>query len=34
VLCNGAIVWRDGKQGAGRNGRALLRQEMQKEAKA
>jgi N-acyl-D-amino-acid deacylase len=34
VLCNGAIVWRDGKSGAGRAGRALRRQDMQSEAKA
>ncbi|MFO1162701.1 MAG: D-aminoacylase [Reyranellaceae bacterium] len=33
VLCNGAIVWRDGKAGAGRSGRALRRQDMQAEAK-
>ena len=31
VLCNGAIVWRDGKEGGGRKGRALNLQEMQKE---
>jgi N-acyl-D-amino-acid deacylase len=34
VLCNGAIVWRDGKAGGGRAGRALNRQQMQDEAKA
>jgi N-acyl-D-amino-acid deacylase len=34
VLCNGAIVWRDGKSGGGRLGRALRRQELQAEAKA
>jgi len=33
VLCNGAIVWRDGKTGGGRSGRALNRQQMQDEAK-
>jgi N-acyl-D-amino-acid deacylase len=33
VLCNGAIVWRDGKPGGGRSGRALRRQDLQKEAK-
>lgn len=34
VLCNGAVVWRDGKPGGGRSGRALNRQQMQDEAKA
>jgi N-acyl-D-amino-acid deacylase len=34
VLCNGQIVWRDGKPGGGRSGRALRRQEMQDEAAA
>jgi N-acyl-D-amino-acid deacylase len=34
VLCNGAIVWRDGKSGDGRSGRALRRQDLQAEAKA
>jgi N-acyl-D-amino-acid deacylase len=34
VLCNGAVVWRDGKPGSGRSGRALNRQQMQDEAKA
>ena len=34
VLCNGAIVWRDGKPGGGRSGRALNRQQMQDEAKS
>jgi N-acyl-D-amino-acid deacylase len=34
VLCNGQIVWRDGKPGGGRAGRTLLRQEMQAEARA
>ena len=34
VLCNGSIVWRDGKQGDGKAGRALKRQEMQAEARA
>lgn len=34
VLCNGEIVWRDGKPGGGRSGRALRRQDLQKEAKA
>ncbi|MBS0517696.1 MAG: D-aminoacylase [Proteobacteria bacterium] len=34
VLCNGEIVWRDGKPGAGRAGRALKRQDLQAEAKA
>ena len=33
VLCNGAVVWRDGKPGDGRAGRALLRQDLQAEAK-
>jgi N-acyl-D-amino-acid deacylase len=33
VLCNGAIVWRDGKPGGGRSGRALRRQDLQAEAK-
>ena len=33
VLCNGQIVWRDGKSGDGRAGKALLRQDLQKEAK-
>jgi N-acyl-D-amino-acid deacylase len=32
VLCNGAIVWRDGQPGGGRSGRALRRQELQAEA--
>ncbi|WP_421999138.1 N-acyl-D-amino-acid deacylase family protein [Reyranella sp.] len=31
VLCNGAIVWRDGKPGDGRAGRVLRRQELQAE---
>ncbi|MGD9882017.1 MAG: amidohydrolase family protein [Reyranella sp.] len=34
VLCNGAIVWRDGKPGEGRAGRTLRRQDLQAEAKA
>jgi N-acyl-D-amino-acid deacylase len=34
VLCNGAIAWRDGKEGGGRGGRALNLQEMQAEARA
>jgi N-acyl-D-amino-acid deacylase len=34
VLCNGAIVWRDGKPGGGRAGRALKLQQLQEEAKA
>lgn len=34
VLCNGQIVWRDGKPGGGRSGRALRRQDLQAEAKA
>ena len=34
VFCNGAIAWRDGKQGGGRKGRALNLQQMQAEAKA
>lgn len=34
VLCNGEIVWRDGKTGGGRSGRALRRQDLQAEAKA
>lgn len=34
VLCNGAIVWRDGKPGGGRSGRALRRQDLQAEAKS
>ena len=34
VLCNGVVVWRDGKSGGGRSGRALRRQELQAEAKA
>jgi len=34
VLCNGAIVWRDGKVGGGRGGRALKRHDLQAEAKA
>jgi N-acyl-D-amino-acid deacylase len=34
VLCNGAIVWRDGKPADGRAGRALKRQDLQAEAKA
>ncbi len=34
VLCNGGIVWRDGKPGAARLGRVLKRQDMQAEAKA
>ena len=34
VLCNGQVVWHDGKVGSGRSGRALLRQDLQKEAKA
>ncbi len=33
VLCNGAVVWRDGKPGDGRAGRALLRQDLQAEAR-
>jgi N-acyl-D-amino-acid deacylase len=33
VLCNGAIVWRDGKPAGGRSGRALRRQDLQAEAK-
>src|SRR5262245_25739157 len=33
VLCNGRIVWRDGKPGDGRSGRVLRRQELQAEAK-
>lgn len=33
VLCNGQVVWHDGKVGSGRSGRALLRQDLQKEAK-
>lgn len=33
VLCNGEIVWRDGKTGGGRSGRALRRQDLQAEAK-
>jgi N-acyl-D-amino-acid deacylase len=33
VLCNGEIVWRDGKPGGGRAGRALRRQDLQAEAK-
>src|SRR5436190_3517705 len=33
VLCNGEIVWRDGKPGGGRGGRALRRQDLQAEAK-
>ncbi len=33
VLCNGAVVWRDGKPGDGRAGRALRRQDLQAEAK-
>ena len=34
VLCNGAVVWRDGKPGGGRAGRALRRQDLQAEARA
>ena len=34
VLCNGAVVWRDGKPGGGRAGRALRRQDLQAEAGA
>lgn len=34
VLCNGAVVWRDGKPGDGRAGRALRRQDLQAEARA
>jgi N-acyl-D-amino-acid deacylase len=34
VLCNGEIVWRDGKPGGGRSGRALRRQDLQAEAKS
>ncbi|HLM15995.1 MAG TPA: D-aminoacylase [Reyranella sp.] len=34
VLCNGQTVWRDGKPGGGRSGRALRRQDLQAEAKA
>ena len=34
VLCNGAIVWRDGKPGGGRSGRVLYRGEMQAEARS
>jgi len=34
VLCDGAMVWRDGKSGGGRSGRALRLQEMQQEAEA
>jgi len=34
VLCNGEIVWRDGKPGGGRAGRALRRQDLQAEANA
>jgi N-acyl-D-amino-acid deacylase len=34
VFCNGDIVWRDGKSGSGRSGRALKRQDLQAEAKA
>ncbi len=34
VLCNGSIAWRDGKPGGGRSGRALMRQDLQAEAKA
>jgi N-acyl-D-amino-acid deacylase len=34
VLCNGEVVWRDGKPAGGRAGRALRRQEMQAEAKS
>jgi N-acyl-D-amino-acid deacylase len=34
VICNGAIAWRDGKEGGGRAGRPLNMQQMQKEAKA
>jgi N-acyl-D-amino-acid deacylase len=34
VLCNGAIVWRDGREGGGRAGRALNLQQMQAEAKS
>ena len=34
VLCNGEVVWRDGKPGGGRAGRALKRQDLQAEAKA
>jgi N-acyl-D-amino-acid deacylase len=33
VLCNGAVVWRDGKPGGGCAGRALRRQDLQAEAK-
>ena len=33
VLCNGEFVWRDGKPGGGRAGRALRRQDLQAEAK-
>ena len=34
VLCNGAVVWRDGKPGDGRAGRTLRRQDLQAEAVA
>lgn len=34
VLCNGAVVWRDGKPGDGRAGRTLRRQDLQAEARA
>ena len=34
VLCNGAVVWRDGKPGGGRAGRAFRRQDLQAEAGA
>jgi len=33
VLCNGGIVWQDGKPGGARLGRVLKRQDMQAEAK-
>jgi len=34
VLCNAQTVWRDGKPGGGRAGRALRRQDLQAEAKS
>ena len=34
VLCNGEVVWRDGKPAGGRAGRALRRQDLQAEAKS
>jgi N-acyl-D-amino-acid deacylase len=34
VLCNGEVVWRDGRPGGGRAGRALRRQDLQAEAKS